>query len=167
MSLFEEIIMHIFLLSYYAYIWNVLLTTPNDNTLDPSNPMRYQGITIACNLYICYTVVFYIQYVGHLGGGKQSHSGWTKWIQTRWKLYLPPQYSDQSENGLYLHSWCECKSMVMNIKKIQVVYFRPMSIPHTTYNFKTEEHTMLLTDWYKYRGLILTEFLDFNITVIW
>ena len=74
-----------------------------------------------------------------------------------------------SEDGLQemlniLHSWCEHWSMVVNVKKTKILHFRPKCIPCTAYNFKLGEHTIMLTDRYKYLGLILTEFLDYNIT---
>ncbi len=74
-----------------------------------------------------------------------------------------------SEEGLQemlniLHTWCECWSMVLNVKKTQIVHFRPMCIQPTAYHFKIGDLTILLTDRYKYLGLIFTEFLDYNAT---
>ncbi len=62
------------------------------------------------------------------------------------------------------HTWCERWSMVVNVKKTQIVHFRPMCIRPTAYHFKIGDHTILLTDRYKYLGLIFTEFLDYNVT---
>ncbi len=53
-------------------------------------------------------------------------------------------------------------SMLVNVKKTQIVHFRPMCIQPTAYHFKIGD---LLTDRYKYIGLIFTEFLDYNVTV--
>ncbi len=39
-----------------------------------------------------------------------------------------------------------------------------MCIQTTVYHFKIGDHTILLTDRYKYLGLIFTEFLDYNVT---
>ncbi len=63
-----------------------------------------------------------------------------------------------------LHSWCEHWSMVVNVKKTQIVHVRPMCIQSTAYHFKIGDHTILLTDRYKYLGLIFTAFHDYNVT---
>ncbi len=62
-----------------------------------------------------------------------------------------------------LHTWCEHWSKVVNVKKTQIVHFRPMCIQPTAYHFKIGDHIILLTDRYKYLGLIFTEFLDYNV----
>ncbi len=53
---------------------------------------------------------------------------------------------------------------MVNVKKNQIVHFRPMCIQPAAYHFKIGDHTNLLTDRYKYCGLIFTEFLDYNVT---
>ncbi len=59
-----------------------------------------------------------------------------------------------------LHTWCECWSIVVNVKKTQIVHFRHMCIQPTACHFKIGDHTILLTDRYKYFGLIFNEFRD-------
>ncbi len=42
--------------------------------------------------------------------------------------------------------------------------FQTMCIQPSAYHFKIGDHTILLTDRYKYLGLIFSEFLDYNVT---
>ncbi len=63
-----------------------------------------------------------------------------------------------------LHTWCECWSIVVNVKKTQIVHCSPMCIQPTAYHFKIGDQTILLKDRYKYLGRIFTEFLDYNVT---
>jgi len=63
-----------------------------------------------------------------------------------------------------LDSWCKANTMVVNPVKSNVVHFRPKSITRSAVNFICGENTLNTTAKYTYLGLLLDEFLDFNLT---
>ena len=54
--------------------------------------------------------------------------------------------------------------MKINPKKSNVVHFRPQSYAKTSHEFKYGDEDILTVSRYKYLGIILDEFLDFNTT---
>ncbi len=53
----------------------------------------------------------------------------------------------------------------VNIKKTKIVDFRTKTQPKTDFNFMFNNEIVECVDKYKYLGIILDEYLDFNITV--
>ena len=60
--------------------------------------------------------------------------------------------------------WCRKWHMKINPKKSNVVHFRPQSYAKTSHEFKYGNEDILTVSRYKYLGIILDEFLDFNTT---
>ncbi len=54
--------------------------------------------------------------------------------------------------------------MADNTKKTQIVHFRAASMPRSNYTFTYGDLPIVISERYKYLGLILTEFLDYHIT---
>ena len=82
-------------------------------------------------------------------------------------LVLVASSENDLQNLLHmLHSWATTNKMTVYISKSKVVHFRPTSIQRSTFIFKcgNELEILEITDCYVYLGLILHEFLDFNIT---
>ena len=74
-----------------------------------------------------------------------------------------------SENGLQnmlntMFDWCQDNAMVVNTNKSNIVHFRPPSIDRTQYEFHCGDAQLTVVEKYTYLGLILTEFLDYNVT---
>ena len=63
-----------------------------------------------------------------------------------------------------LHTWCINNNMTINAGKGNVVHFRLPSMERSKYIFKCGDMNIELNNDYAYLGLILNEFLDFNIT---
>ncbi len=63
-----------------------------------------------------------------------------------------------------LKKWCKQWCMRLNIKKKKIVHFRTKTQPRTDFNFKFNNEIVECVDKYKYLGIILNEYLDFNIT---
>ena len=64
-------------------------------------------------------------------------------------------------DGLY--TWCINNNMTINAGKSNVVHFRLPSMERSKYIFKCGDMNIELTNNYAYLGLILNEFLDFNL----
>ena len=65
-----------------------------------------------------------------------------------------------------VHDWCQKWCIELNSKKTHIVNFRSSpDIARTNYNFKCGNMNINVTDKYKYLGLYLNEFLDYNMTV--
>ncbi len=64
-----------------------------------------------------------------------------------------------------LEKWCKQWCMRVNIKKTKIVHFRTKTQPRTDFNFMFNNEIVECVDKYKYLGIILDEYLDFNITV--
>ena len=64
-----------------------------------------------------------------------------------------------------VHSWCQQWKLNINVDKTKVVHFRNPAVPITSFTFSCGPHPLEVTKEYKYLGLVLTECLDFNITV--
>lgn len=62
-----------------------------------------------------------------------------------------------------LHNWCERNNMFVNPSKSNVVHFRADSILRTLHNSTFGEHNINAIASYTYLGVLLTEFLDYNI----
>lgn len=63
-----------------------------------------------------------------------------------------------------IKSWCDKWSMAVNTKKTQIVHFRPGSISRTNHVFEYGEDTISVVEKYKYLGLVLNEYLDYDFT---
>ena len=63
-----------------------------------------------------------------------------------------------------LHEWCYKWRIRVNCKKTNIVHFRPSSKCRTNYQFSIGETELQVVDRYKYLGIVLTEFLDYEIT---
>ncbi len=63
-----------------------------------------------------------------------------------------------------LEKWCKQWRMRVNIKKTKMVHFRTKTQPRTDFNFMFNNEIVACVDKYKYLGIILDEYLDFNIT---
>ena len=61
-----------------------------------------------------------------------------------------------------LGDWCNKNKMTINEDKSNIVHFRTPSVERTNYSFTCGNRTLMLTDKYKYLGLILTEFLCYE-----
>lgn len=62
-----------------------------------------------------------------------------------------------------LHNWCDRNNMIVNPMKSNIVHFRPSSVPRTANSFTCGIHNLKVVANYTYLGLLLTEFLDFNL----
>ena len=76
----------------------------------------------------------------------------------------------QSENELQLllntlHKWCKTWQLEVNSTKSAVIHFRPQSFSATHHNFICGDGSILLKSDYRYLGIIIIEFLNFNVTV--
>ena len=76
----------------------------------------------------------------------------------------------QSENELQLlhntlHKWCKTWQLEVNSTKSAVIHFRPQSFSATHHNFICGDGSILLKSDYRYLGIIINEFLNFNVTV--
>ena len=54
--------------------------------------------------------------------------------------------------------------MLLNFDKSKIVYFKPKSFLQTAYEFHCGSESIEVVSQYKYLGLLLTEFLDYNVT---
>lgn len=63
-----------------------------------------------------------------------------------------------------LNDWCKLNGIFVNNNKSNIVHFRPNSIPRSELVFKCGQATIEYTDKYMYLGLMLHEFLDYNVT---
>ncbi len=63
-----------------------------------------------------------------------------------------------------LEKWCKQWHMRVYVKKIKIVHFRTKTQPRTDLNFMFNNEIVECVDKYKYLGIILDEYLDFNIT---
>ena len=63
-----------------------------------------------------------------------------------------------------LAEWCETWGMNVNDKKTKVMHFRKKGRPSTTFNFKCGNKVIDVISQYKYLGLMIDEFLDFDVT---
>ena len=74
-----------------------------------------------------------------------------------------------NENGLQsmldvLSVWCKANEMSVNSQKSNVVQFRPPSINRTNVIFHCEDEAISVVNRYTYLGIVLDEFLDYNVT---
>ena len=63
-----------------------------------------------------------------------------------------------------LNMWCGLNTMSVNGSKSNIVHFRPASCCRSEHVFKSGSSVLKTVDRYKYLGVILHEYLDFNIT---
>jgi len=63
-----------------------------------------------------------------------------------------------------LNEWCASNRLQVNTSKSNIVHFRPNSTARTGFNFKCGQADLIIVEKYKYLGLVLNEFLDFNVT---
>ena len=61
-----------------------------------------------------------------------------------------------------LSNWCVRNSMTVNIDKSKVVHFRNKSVNRTAVQFMIDMRRLDVVDHYTYLGLLLTEFLDYD-----
>ena len=61
-----------------------------------------------------------------------------------------------------LSNWCVRNSMTVNIDKSKVVHFRNKSVNRTAVQFMIDMRSLDVVDHYTYLGLMLTEFLDYD-----
>ena len=63
-----------------------------------------------------------------------------------------------------MSDWCKDNAMVVNTQKSNFVHLRPPSVRRTQYDFRCGDAELNVVEKYTYLGLILTEFLDYNVT---
>ena len=61
-------------------------------------------------------------------------------------------------------NWFEQWRLKVNISKTKVVHFKKPNTPKTTYDFTLRDSVIEITDSYKYLGIFVTEFLQFEKT---
>ena len=64
-----------------------------------------------------------------------------------------------------VHSWCQKWKLNINTDKTKVVHFRNSAKPLSSFSFSCGHFPLEVVKEYKYLGLFLTEFLDYNVTV--
>lgn len=62
-----------------------------------------------------------------------------------------------------LHDWCDQNGMTISPTKSQVVHYRPKSVNRIMFTFKCGHTELKIVEKYVYLGLVLTEFLDYNV----
>ena len=62
-----------------------------------------------------------------------------------------------------LHCWCQRNKMSVNLNKSKVMHFRNKSVQRTAYVFKYDGNEIDIVDQYLYLGLLLTEYLDYEL----
>ena len=62
-----------------------------------------------------------------------------------------------------LHEWCEKWQLQLNIKKSQIVHFRNKCRKKTDSEFYVGQSKLGIVSSYKYLGISLNEFLDYNV----
>ena len=73
--------------------------------------------------------------------------------------------SDKLQNMInVLYNWCEKWQMKVNVKKTKIVHFRHKGLRETDKLFKYGNETIEVVDKYKYLGLVLDEYLNYNVT---
>jgi hypothetical protein len=63
-----------------------------------------------------------------------------------------------------LADWCSTNTMIVNPEKSNIVHFRPQSVGRSDCCFKCGDHFLKVVGQYTYLGLMLNEFLDFDLT---
>ena len=63
-----------------------------------------------------------------------------------------------------LYNWCQKWRMKVNVKKTKVVHFRCKNVVQSDFQFKYGDNTVDIVEKYKYLGLILDEYLDYQVT---
>ena len=63
-----------------------------------------------------------------------------------------------------LYEYCRSWKMLLNFNKSKSVHFRPKNFLQTAHQFYCGSESIEVVSQYKYLGLILTEFLDYNET---
>ncbi len=63
-----------------------------------------------------------------------------------------------------LHDWCKLNDMCINNQKSKVVHFRSPSVNRTNTIFTCGNDNLDMVDKYTYLGIVLNEFLDYNVT---
>ena len=64
----------------------------------------------------------------------------------------------------YVNTWCNRWRMVVNEEKTEIVHFRKKSAGKTQYQFKYGNSILNVNSKYRYLGLVLDEYLNFNTT---
>ena len=63
-----------------------------------------------------------------------------------------------------LFDWCFKWRMKENEKKSKIIHFRNMSVERTNFVFKYGTQSIDIVDRYKYLGIVVNEFLNFDTT---
>ena len=63
---------------------------------------------------------------------------------------------------LALESWCSQWQLKVNNDKSNVIHFRNLKKPQTKFKFIYDNQELLITNYYKYLGFYLHEFMDLN-----
>ena len=61
-----------------------------------------------------------------------------------------------------LNDWCDKNRMTINENKSNLVHFRTPSMERTNHSFTCGKRKLVVTDRYKYLGLILTKYLSYE-----
>jgi hypothetical protein len=62
-----------------------------------------------------------------------------------------------------LNFWCKNNALYVNVNKSKIMHFRNPSVPRTDFNFTVNGNSMDCVNCYQYLGLLLTEFLDYQL----
>ena len=63
-----------------------------------------------------------------------------------------------------VNNWCHKRRLNINVNKTGIVHFRTKSKERTTFNFQLGDYTIGVLSKYKYLGLLLDEYLSFDVT---
>ena len=63
-----------------------------------------------------------------------------------------------------LSKWCKRWRMCVNVKKTQILHFRPKRYKRTIANFKLGGHSITISENYRYLGCTINEYLDNKVT---
>ncbi len=63
-----------------------------------------------------------------------------------------------------VYKWSKKYKIKFNVRKSNIVHFRNQRVPRSAYNFQLGEMVLCTFEQYKDLGIVLNEFVDFNIT---
>ena len=79
-------------------------------------------------------------------------------------VILTENETDLQEMLDNLSNWCHLNGMFVNNSKSNIVHFRPKSVSRSDYMFKCGTSNIEYASRYMYLGIMLDEYLDYNVT---